>query len=36
MVADYLKAIGVRVVHILGPNKVQEHPYTLAARPEDG
>jgi DNA-3-methyladenine glycosylase II len=36
MIADYLKAIGVRVVHILSPNKVQEHPYTPAARLADG
>ena len=36
MIADYLKAIGARVVHILSPNKVQEHPYTPAARLADG
>ena len=36
MIADYLKSIGARVVHILSPNKVQEHPYTSAARLEDG
>lgn len=32
MIADYLKAAGVLVFHILGPNKTQEHPYTSAAR----
>jgi uncharacterized protein (DUF488 family) len=32
MIADYLKAMGVRVLHILAMNKVQEHPYTSAAR----
>ena len=31
MIADYLKARGVHVVHILGTQKVQEHPYTSAA-----
>ncbi len=32
MIADYLKAAGTRAFHILGVNKVQEHPYTSAAR----
>ncbi len=32
MIADYLKAAGVRVLHILSPTSVQEHPYTAAAR----
>lgn len=32
MIADYLKSRGVRVIHILGSNKLQEHPYTSAAR----
>jgi len=32
LVADYLKADGVRVIHILGPEKSTEHPYTSAAR----
>jgi uncharacterized protein (DUF488 family) len=36
MIADYLKAINIQVVHILGLNKVQEHPYTSAARLVDG
>ena len=32
LVADYLKAHGARVLHILGPEKSAEHPYTSAAR----
>jgi len=36
MIADYLKSIGVRVNHILGSNRLQEHPYTPAARQVDG
>jgi uncharacterized protein (DUF488 family) len=32
LVADYLKAHGARVMHILGPEKSAEHPYTSAAR----
>ncbi len=36
MIADYLKALGVQVFHILGTTKVQEHPYTSAARLVDG
>ncbi len=36
MIADHLKAAGVRVLHILGPDKVQEHPYTAAARLVNG
>jgi uncharacterized protein (DUF488 family) len=36
LVADYLKADGVRVVHILGPEKSAEHPYTSAARVVSG
>jgi uncharacterized protein (DUF488 family) len=36
MIADYLKALGLHVFHILGTNKVQEHPYTLAAQLVDG
>jgi hypothetical protein len=36
MIADYLKAIGVRVLHILSPTQVQEHPYTSAARLVNG
>jgi uncharacterized protein (DUF488 family) len=32
LIADYLKAHGIEVLHILGPNKVDPHPYTPAAR----
>jgi len=36
LIADYLKARGVEVLHILGPNKVEQHPYTPAARIVNG
>src|SRR5262249_22155480 len=36
LIADYLKARGVEVLHILGPNKVEAHPYTSAARIVNG
>jgi uncharacterized protein (DUF488 family) len=36
MIADYLKAMGVQVSHILSAKKVQDHPYTSAARLVDG
>ena len=36
MIADYLKAGGTQVLHILGTTKLQEHPYTSAARLVDG
>ncbi len=32
MIADYLKAMGVHVFHILGTDQVQEHPYTSPAQ----
>jgi uncharacterized protein (DUF488 family) len=32
LIADYLKARGLEVMHILGANKVEPHPYTSAAR----
>jgi uncharacterized protein (DUF488 family) len=32
LIADYLKVRGWRVLHILDPQKVQEHPFTSAAR----
>src|SRR5215217_4845349 len=32
LIADYLKARGIEVPHILGANKVEPHPYTPAAR----
>ena len=36
LVADYLKVRGVEVLHVLGANKVDSHPYTSAARIVDG
>jgi uncharacterized protein (DUF488 family) len=36
LIADYLKAHGVQVIHILAANKTEEHPYTSAARIIDG
>ena len=36
MISDYLKSIGVSVIHILGPGKTEEHPYTSAARMVNG
>jgi|SRR5438067_4325671 len=32
LIADYLKAGGAKVIHILGHGKSQEHPFTSAAR----
>jgi len=36
LIADYLKARGVEVLHVLGANKVEPHPYTPAARIVNG
>ena len=36
LIADYLKARGVEVLHILGANKVDPHPYTPASRIVNG
>ena len=36
LIADYLKVRGVEVLHILGANKLEPHPYTSAARIVDG
>ncbi|RYZ70945.1 MAG: DUF488 domain-containing protein [Lysobacteraceae bacterium] len=36
LIADDFKAGGWRVVHLLGPGRDQEHPYTGAARIVDG
>ena len=36
LISDYLKARGVEVLHILGSNKTEPHPYTSAARIVDG
>jgi uncharacterized protein (DUF488 family) len=32
MIADYLKSIGIEVIHILSATKNEEHPYTKPAR----
>ena len=36
LIADYLKARGLEVLHILGANKVEPHPYTSASRIVNG
>jgi uncharacterized protein (DUF488 family) len=36
LIADYLKSRGIDVMHILGANKVEPHPYTSAARIVNG
>jgi uncharacterized protein (DUF488 family) len=36
LISDYLKARGVEVLHVLGANKIEPHPYTSAARIVDG
>ncbi|GHA70574.1 DUF488 family protein [Cognatilysobacter bugurensis] len=36
LISDDLKAAGWTVLHILAPRRVDEHPYTSAARIEDG
>jgi uncharacterized protein (DUF488 family) len=36
LIADYLKAKGVEVIHILDALKTQAHPYTSAARIVEG
>jgi uncharacterized protein (DUF488 family) len=36
LIADYLKASGHEVIHILAGNKTQEHPFTSAAKIVDG
>lgn len=36
LVSDYLKARGWIVLHIMGPGKVVEHPYTAPARATQG
>jgi uncharacterized protein (DUF488 family) len=32
MISDYLRSIGVTVIHIMAPGKTEEHPYTSAAK----
>jgi uncharacterized protein (DUF488 family) len=36
LIADYLKARGMEVLHVLGANKIEPHPYTSAARLVNG
>jgi uncharacterized protein (DUF488 family) len=36
LVSDYLKVRGWEVLHIMTPDKVQEHPFTAPARVIDG
>jgi len=36
LIADYLKANGHTVIHILDEKKIEEHPYTSATRIIDG
>ena len=36
LIADYLKAQGVNVIHILDANKIDHHPFTSAARIVNG
>jgi uncharacterized protein (DUF488 family) len=36
LIADYLKAAGHTVVHIIDANKTEEHPFTTAAKIIDG
>ncbi len=36
LIADYLKAKGLSVVHLIGEKKAESHPYTTAARIVDG
>lgn len=36
LIADYLKAAGHTVMHIIGETKTEEHPFTSAARIVDG
>ena len=36
LIADFLKAQGLAVIHIIDEKKTQAHPYTSAARIIDG
>ena len=36
LIADYLKAHGISVLHIMGRGKTEPHPFTSAARLADG
>lgn len=35
LIADYLKLLGFKIIHILGIDKTEEHPFTSAATVED-
>jgi uncharacterized protein (DUF488 family) len=36
LISDYLKAAGHEVIHIMGGNKTEDHPFTSAAQIVDG
>ena len=36
LIADYLKASSLEVIHIIDAKHIEEHPYTTAARIVDG
>ena len=36
LVSDYLKSLGWKVIHIMDEKNTKEHPYTAAARLENG
>jgi len=36
LISDFLKAEGHEVIHIMGKNKIEEHPYTSAAKMING
>ena len=36
LIADYLKAAGIQVCHIVSAKKMEEHPFTSAARLHEG
>src|SRR6266550_622743 len=36
LISDYLKVRGIEVMHILDANRIEPHPYTLAARIVNG
>jgi uncharacterized protein (DUF488 family) len=36
LIADYLRAAGHDVIHIQGPNRTEQHPFTSAARIVNG
>ena len=36
LISDYLKVRGIEVLHILDANKIEQHPFTSAARIVDG